>query len=605
MHVFLDFRYFPYKLKIIFLFITIILFLTNFTYAQVRDSLHPNKGIAMIWYGGQSNLDSRNGIVTVGQIFFMWRSFEPTKNNYDFESLDQQLEAIHNKGMKTTIQVNGNKHPDYIFQIVPYLDGVALPTQHNHTSEIGHGPPMYWHPTYKERYKKMIDTLAYHIKKSPWKDAVLGIRQSYNAVGTEHHYIPPEYREKGAWTFEAGVTEEGDFPWTNEISNAYKRWTIDMYVNAFNPPEDIHVFIRASAIGGDEASAEQIQMVENGDLWIFHTSSEPQPRSGKISQYQVFVDYAKTGKTFAFMESWGPARLNPGDNSWIKTDKPITKEQCNYWTLLVDLHCGATWPAMRPEDIDYPSFREQFEFAAKYAGYSAAPRESPGAWIAFREGDNLAGDYTFLMTRATGDNSMPLYNLDDAPEGLWARQIAAGESMKLELDSEFAISLHNNRDVNLSVTYKDTGTDDFEIEAFGKTFSHTRTGTDQWLTCAKKITVDELTGIRISAINTALTLHKVEVERGIINSIGNTVSTENVSIYPVPFKNEINIRLEGRIDNCSVRIYNMLGLIVFSEQFNTVGKEVLKLGQNLPEGIYIVQVEAGNIVITTQKIIKN
>ncbi|MFW6371321.1 MAG: T9SS type A sorting domain-containing protein [Bacteroidota bacterium] len=589
----------------IFPFIAIILFWINCAYAQVGENLHPDRGISMIWYGDQKNLDSRDGIVTVGQIFFMWRWFEPTKDNYDFENLDRQLEAIHNKGMKTTIQVNANRHPDYIFQMVPYLDGVALPTQHNHTPEIGYGPPMYWHPTYKERYKKMIDTLAYHIKNSPYKDAVLGMRQSYNAVGTEHHYIPPEYREKGAWTFEAGVSEEGDFPWTKGIADAYKRWTIGMYVDAFNPPEDINVFIRASAIGGGVASSEQIQMVENGELWIFHTSSEPQPRKGKIDQYQVFVDYAKTGKTCAFMESWGPARSEPGDDSWTNTKKPITKEQCNYWTLLVDLHCGATWPAMRPQDIDYLAFREQFEFAAKYAGFAAAPEESPGAWIAFREGDNMAGDYTFLMTRTGGDKSQPLYNVDDAPEGLWARQITAGESMELDLDSDFANSLYSNRDVKLSITYKDAGTGDFEIEAFGEKLSHSLTGTDQWLTFIKNFVVNESTDIKISAVNNALTLHKVEVEKSIVNNIGNTISPQNVSIYPVPFGNEITVRLNDRIDNGRIKIYNMTGLIICTENFSSHGTHLLKVGQNLPKGIYIVQVEAGNTVIRTQKIIKN
>ena len=583
----------------------IILFLTNFMFAQVGDSLNANRGVAMIWYGSQDNLDSRDEIVTVGQIYFMWRSFESTKNNYDFESLDRQLEAVHHKGMKTTIQINGNKHPDYIFQIVPYLDGVDLPTQRNHTPEIGYGPPMYWHPTYKERYEKLIDTLAQHIKKSPFKDTVLGIRQSYNAVGTEHHYIPPEYRNKSAWTFESGVTEDGKFPWNNEIADTYKRWTIDMYVEAFNPPEDIPVFIRASSIGGDVASPEQIEMVENGDLWIFHTSSEPQPRKGKIDQYQVFVDYAKTGKTYAFMESWGPARPEPGDDSWTRTEKPITKEQCNYWTLLVDLHCGATWPAMRPEDIDDLAFREQFEFAAKYAGYAGAPKKSPGAWIAFREGDNMLGDYTFFMKRAAGDNSRPLYNVDDAPEGLWARQIAAGESMELVPDTKFLNSLHNNNGVKLSVTYKDTGTDDFEVELFGKTFKHKRTGTDHWLTCTKEVTVDELTNIRISAISTSLALHKVEVERGIINSIGNTITPKNVTIYPVPVKDEITIRLDGMIDNCTIKIYNILGTVVCAEQFNPVGKNMLKLGHNLPEGTYIVQVEADKNITMMRKIIKN
>jgi hypothetical protein len=596
-------------LKTKYLFIVIFFFITSIVYPQVGDLIHPNKGIAMIWYGAQNNLDSRDSIVTVGQIFFMWRSFESTKDNYDFKNLDEQLRGIHNKGMKTTIQVNGNKHPDYIFQIVPYLDGVALPTQDNHTSEIGYGPPMYWHPTYKERYKKMIDTLAYHIKNSPYKDAILGIRQSYNAVGTEHHYIPPEYREKAAWTFEAGVSEEGDFPWTNAISDAYKRWTIDMYIDAFNPPGDINVFVRASAIGEEVASTKQIQMVEKGDLWIFHTSSEPQPRSGKIDQYQVFVDYAKTGKTYAFMESWGPARPEPGDNSWIKTDKPITKEQCNYWTLLVDLHCGATWPAMRPEDIDEPGFREQFEFAAKYAGYAAAPRETPGAWIAFREGDNMPGDYTFFMTRAADDNSRPLYNVDDKPEGLWARQVAAGEYMELKLDSAFANSLNNNGNVKVSITYKDAGTGGFEAEVFGKKFSHALTGTDQWLTFNAEVDLDTVADLQITPGKNALILHKVEVERNVSYQGGNTRASSSlsgffVSIYPIPFKNECTIQLNGPVNNGRIKIYNVLGKLVRYEHFASAGNHLMKTGKNLPKGNYIIQIEADNLIITTQKIIK-
>jgi hypothetical protein len=60
-----------------------------------------------------------------------------------------------------------------------------------------------------------------------------------------------------------------------------------------------------------------------------------------------------------------------------------------------------------------------------------------------------------------------------------------------------------------------------------------------------------------------------------------------------------------QVDKSRIKIYDIFGRIVYSEQFNPVGKNMLKLGQNLPKGIYIVQVEAGNTVITTQKIIKN
>jgi chitodextrinase len=499
------------KLHLIFILFYCLNYL-NFTQAQVGDTLHPNRGVAMIWYGAQGNIDSRNGVVTVGQIFYFWRFFEPTEGNYQFADLDAQLLALKNKGLKTTIQINGNRHPDYLYQVIPYLDGVQLPTANDYLD--GYGPLMYWHPVYKEKYANLVNALAAHIKASPYKDVVLAVRHNANAVGTEHHYIPPDYRDTTLWTRKPTATWSNEWPWTSQKADEYMTWTIDLFIDAFNPVEDIKLFMRASAISGGYAKARHIEMVENGDLWIFETSSEPQPRGGKENQYQAFVDYAKSGKTYAFMESWSEARINPGDEAWVKTKRPISKEQFNYWTLLVDLHCGATWPAMRPEDIDYPTFRKHYEFAAKYAGYIAAPKKTPGAWIAFREGDKLVGDYTFLMKRSSSDNSLPLYNIDNAPEGLWARQISQGNSMSLEFNPDFAASLINRKGVSFTVTYKDIGTEDFRVDAFGQSFTHTRTGTGTWLKLTKQIDVGESTNFQIFSLNSPLTLHMVEVKRG-------------------------------------------------------------------------------------------
>jgi chitodextrinase len=494
------------------LFVFICLNFLNNVKAQVGDTLHPNRGVAMIWYGGQGNVDSRNDVVTVGQIVYFWRFFEPTEGNYQFADLDLQLQTLKSKGLKTTIQINGNRHPDYLYQVVPYLDGVELPTARDHLD--GYGPPMYWHPVYKEKYTNLVNALAAHIKASPFKDVVLAVRHNINAIGTEHHFIPTTYRDTTLWTRKPTATWSNEWPWTAEKASEYKTWTIDLFIDAFNPLEDTKLFLRASAISGGDAKARHIEMVENGDLWIFETSSEPQPRGGKESQFQVFVDYAKSGKTYAYMESWSGADINPGDDSWVKTNRPITKEQFNYWTLLVDLHCGATWPAMRPEDIDYPTFRSHYEFATKYAGYIAAPKKTPGAWIAFREGDKLVGDYTFLMKRSSGDNSLPLYNVDNAPEGLWARQISQGNSMSLDFNPEFAGSLLNRQGVSFTVSYKDVGTDDFRVDAFGQSFTHTRTGTGTWLKFTKQIDVGETTNFQIFALNSPLTLHMAEVNRG-------------------------------------------------------------------------------------------
>jgi hypothetical protein len=475
-------------------------------------SPHPDRGLGLIWYGDQSNLTSRNGTVTIGQVFFVWRFFEPTEGNYDFAKLDSELQNIQNKGMKATIQVNGNRHPDYLFDLVPYLNGVQLPSSRDHLD--GFGPPMYWHNVYKQKYENMMVAIANHLKNSPYKDAVLAIRHSNNAVGTEHFSIPPEYRDQPAWTKKSTATWGGPWPWTGAVADDYKEWALNMYIDAFNPPTDFNLFIRAGAIKENTINSQQLNMVENGDLWIFETSSEPQPRNlGKNDQYQVFVDYCKSGKTYGLMESWSSANTNSSGWDWSKTNHPITEHQFNYWTLLSDLHSGATFPAMRPEDMD--AFPEDYVFTAKYAGNIAHPNITPGAWIAFREGDWLVGDYTFLMERDPADNSPALYNVDAEKQGLWARSVPTSDPMEINMNSTFASSLSGNTDVKIRLWYKDVGTGSFQIDAFGQSHSFSSGGTNDWKLAEKTVTVSNTTpDVQISASGNNLTVHMFEVLRG-------------------------------------------------------------------------------------------
>lgn len=508
-------------------------------YSQSPVPLHPDHGVALIWYGKQDNINTKDGIITTGQIVFMWRYFEPAEGNYNFTSLDEQLHLLLLKGLKTTIQINGNRHPDYIYQLVPYLKGIELPSTSDHLE--GYGPPMYWHPVYKEKYSNMIHALAQHLINSPFKDVVLGIRQNYNAVGTEHHYIEPKYRDKNLWTLEPTASWGDSWPWTTSIAEEYKTWTLDMYIREFNPPEGIPVFIRASAISGGEATSAHISMVEKGELYLFHTSSEPQPRVGKNSQYNVFVNYAKTGKTFAFMESWSAANTSSSGWGWTKTSTPITKAQFNYWTLLCDLHCGATFPAMRPEDVNVAAYLEDYKFSKKYAGYIAAPKATPGAWIAFREGDYLVGDYTFHMERSISDNSPGIYNVDDDKYGLWARRIRTIFPMKISMDTAFSSSLENTTDVEIRLWYKDDGSGSFEVQAFGQSLRYVKTGSGLWKQSRQIITIkNSESEIEIKAIDHDLIIHMLEVTRGTANysdSVFNlSISHENIegsAIFPL------------------------------------------------------------------------
>lgn len=509
------------------------------TAAARAVGLHPDRGVSMIWYGSQNNLDDRDGIVANGQIFYMWRWFEPAEGAYAFDDLDAKLKAVHGKNMKATIQINGNVHPDYLFDLVPYLKGKEYPSQHDHDN--GYGPPMYWHAVYKEKYESLIRALAEHLKDSPYRETVLGIRQSYNAIGTEHHWIRPEDRTQDNWTRESGATWGGPWPWTREIDEQYLTWAIDRYVEHFDPPSGIPVFMRASALKeGGAASERHRAMATSGELMIFHTSSEPQPRGGKEAQYRVFLDYCKTGKTRGFMESWSLAKTSSSGWDWTRTSQPITRHQFNYWTLLVDLHCGASFPAMRPEDIDRAGCRADYEFAAQYAGAHHEPAVSPGAWIAFREGDYLVGDYTFLMQRRGPDESVPLYNVDDTRYGLWARRLPAGSNMQVVMDSTFAASLENNTDVTIRIWYSDSNTGSLVTTAFGREFVDRKADAGTWKQAEHTVDVSRADRrISITAKDGDCVLHMIEVLRGepgtthtrATHLVTKTVPNEKQSVY--------------------------------------------------------------------------
>jgi hypothetical protein len=474
--------------------------------------IHPEKGIALIWYGSQDNLNHRDSMVTSGQIMFMWRDFEEHKGKYSFDKLDEELKIISDKGMKTTVQINGNLHPDYLFRIVPYLDGVALPGQKDHT--IGFGPLMYWNETYKERYAALVRALAEHLNNSPYKDNILGIRQSYCAVGTEHHFIPPDYRDSAKWTIKGKAAWEGpENIWTDETGKKYKEWALDLFIDEFITKAGLNMFMRASAISDGVAKERHLQKLEAGELWLFHTSSEPQPRNAdKNAQYSVFLDYCKSGKTYGLMESWSEANTYSEKWEWKETKYPITKAQFNYWTLLCDLHCGATFPAMRPQDLD--DFREDYLFARKYAGYHHSPGSAPGAWVAFREGEFLKGDYTFLMERNPNDNSMPVYNADTTKYGLWARKFNAFETCRLKIDGDFLMSLEENPYVTIRIRYKDDNKGIMRVRAFTKFSNFEKEGTGNWKLAEIKVKItDPIPLIDIIAVNDSLTLHMVEIER--------------------------------------------------------------------------------------------
>lgn len=474
-------------------------------------------GIYVIWYGSnQSLLDMP--FVVGGQVVLQWKSVEPSEGAYNFSGINTQLQTLHQKGLKTTVQINGNDKPDWMFDVIPHHPE-KLSTQITDPQ----GTLMYWHPRHEQAYRNMIAAYADFMRTSPYKDAVLGVRMNFNALGTEHMNVPTDKRDLAQWVVPAGGVQGPAF--TGSVQDAYRDSIVQAFIDEFVP--DTRVFMRnnidASVI------AQHQSLFDSGQLSWFHTSSEMEPRSNNGGQYQTFINYCRSGKTTGYAEPWASAwGIHGGqvDERWC------SPPQWNYWRLLSDLHCGVSHIALYAEDgyvgfsgthsanpvrEYWAPFRSAFEFASLYSGYHATAQDSPGAWVALREGNTLKGDYTFLMSRLSGTSSeVTLTGPESQPFGAWARLLPQGQSMRFSLDAAFAQSLAGQR-AKVAVTYFDQGSGTLTVKAGDRTKSFPLENTGRWRRASfyfQGSTVAGLAGAHVTISgSTNLTLHMIEVRR--------------------------------------------------------------------------------------------
>lgn len=479
-----------------------------------------------------------------GQIVVQWREVEPEKGRYDFTPIAQGLSKLHKLGKKTTIQINGNQKPDWLFSQVPFF-----PEKLSVQVRDDQGTLMYWHPRHRDAYTNMLKAFGSFLARNPDRGALIGLRLNFNAMGTEHLRVPPEAQELSKWRVPAGA-EPGP-PWSLEEARAYEKAVVDTFVESLSP--HAKVFVRNNV---DEAIAAHYRTwFESGQLGWFHTSSEAEPRSrGVERQYVRFLEDCRSGKTVGYAEPWASAW---GDHG--KTDhRSCSPPQWNYWRILIDLHCGVSYLALYSSDLavattgqynvnrnQYDEAREQrgyqrefaeaFEFGAKYAGFHASPEVSPGAWVAFRENavalatneadpqnrqlSFLTGDYDFLMERLP-DPTTGVHNVgpENQRQGAWARLLPAGEKMGLKLDARFAASLPRAK---ARVTYLDEAGEagSFQILVNGQGKTVVPEGTGRWQTAELELPQGFLRAepngahLEIAAGSRPICLHMVEVTR--------------------------------------------------------------------------------------------
>jgi hypothetical protein len=467
----------------------------------------PNRGLYAIW--AKPEVSDALTFIKGDQVRLQWSEVQPAPDRYDFSSLRQQLERVAKLGRATTVQLNANRHPEFLSRIVPSYKGTLKRGESDKLFQ-------YWHPAYVKAYTDLIAAFAREVKSSPYRAQVMGVRLNYDAIGTEFLIIRPEERDPAQWGVPAGVTLAP--AWTEEIAAEYRRLIVGAFLSNFSP--EIRVLLRSGNPSYPAPDEEPLRLAATGKLGIFTTASEIEPRMPTMfdGDRPIFLDYCRSGKTVCYAESMADATGKHGPSQDPRWCSP---EQYNYWRLLSDLNLGFSMMGVYGADLanaGKPEYRAAFDFAVRYAGYHASPKGSPGAWIALREGSGkLKGDYTFLMRRLPGVEMKPEQKIgpDDQRFGAWARTLAKGSEAKFALDSSFARSLAGGRAI-LRVIYLDRGAGTFTVHAAGRAFSRTLASSGRWQTAEFKIDHADLmadpAGAHIAIQSTDdMTLHMIEV----------------------------------------------------------------------------------------------
>jgi hypothetical protein len=418
-------------------------------YQGVRD---PFAGVYGIWYG--QNAAVLNSVyLTGGQIMVQWADCEPTEGSYDFTLLNSKLADMAQRGLKTTVQINGNSKPGYLFDHVPYLPYKV----HVQVSD-DKGSLMYWHPYFTESYLNFIAAYAAFIKESPYKEIITGIRQNYNMFGTEIGWFTGLYAlEESEWVVPPGVTYVKA---SSSESESYEKKVLAQFVKEFVP--EVNLFLRSSV--SDEFVDENIDLIEGGKIGFFQTGAAMEQNQWfeQVTRYDKFVQFCKPGMTYGFSEIMS-GRVDP-----------YSEIQWQYWRVLSELHCGISYIGTRPTPFEKAHndrdnrYHDLLKFADKYVGFHALPDESPGAWIAFRgEGDNFPWDYTFLMNSLDGSSltDRKLVGSNSVPYGAWAQKLAVGGKVYLDIHDDMFLEEKNSGDVSavLRVVYFDSSTGSWNI----------------------------------------------------------------------------------------------------------------------------------------------
>jgi hypothetical protein len=156
-------------------------------------------GLYAIWYERMPEV-MELPYINGGQVVAQWGELEIAEGQYDFSQLAAKMKQLHDQNKPFTVQVNGNIKPAWLFDRVPFLPE-PLGVQVRDTR----GTLMYWHPVFERAYLNFLRAYAAFLKQSPYRASLLGVRQNFNAFGTEHWQVPGDKISLSQWRVRSGA----------------------------------------------------------------------------------------------------------------------------------------------------------------------------------------------------------------------------------------------------------------------------------------------------------------------------------------------------------------------------------------------------------------
>jgi hypothetical protein len=454
--------------------------------ATMVTAADPPAGIYQVW-GNVSDV-ANLPYVAGGQVMVQWKDVETARGRFDWSSLGSQLAAYKAIGKPATVQVNADTKPSWLWNYIAYCGKTS-----------GQDIPQYWDPLYLTIQSEMISSLAAYLKGSGYGSTIALVRGNANAIGTELTLVPSGYSCRKATNGHIYGTA-----WSKTLMFAYYQSVMGLYRTNLAP--SIHYALRAQTF---TTSTAPLSWLGTNDAWLMGTGSNINPNPTRDIFDALSVNWARPDKTEAY---WEPFQSTNVSNlvSW------------NYWRLLLELHKGVSYIAVYGQDIrngSTPEWRAAFDFADRYAGLSASPAATPGAWIALKLGSGrLAGNFDYFMTQVDPEgtstpmdssNGTKMIGPTTSRFGRYARRIDAGttkDMMEFQLDPAFKATLGSST-CTVAVTYLDSGTAQFRIQwgtAASAGATVTKTATGKWMQYNASVPCSTFTGGLVNSSDVTL-----------------------------------------------------------------------------------------------------